>query len=82
MNPRAKTDLYLLDLSDATWLAAPGASPEDRIEIAHLPDGAMALRNPADPNGTVLRYTAAEWSAFMNGVHDGEFDAVAPGDIS
>ncbi|MEU8132166.1 DUF397 domain-containing protein [Streptodolium elevatio] len=80
MTARAKTDIYHLDLSDAIWLAAPGAAPDDRIEIAHLDGGAVALRNPADPNGTVLRYTAAEWAAFMNGVHDGEFDTPMTGD--
>ena len=74
MNAHAKTDLYRQDLSDVTWLAAPGTSREDRIEIAYLNGGAVALRNPGDPNGTVLRYTAEEWTAFMNGVHDGEFD--------
>lgn len=74
MNDRAKAAIYRLDISDVTWLAAPGAKQEDRIEIAYLDGGAVALRNPADPNGTVLRYTAAEWDAFMSGVHDGEFD--------
>ncbi len=69
-----KAELYALDISDVTWLSAPGSNSEDRIEIAYLPGGAVALRNPADPNGTVLRYTAAEWEAFVLGVRDGEFD--------
>ncbi|WP_063729000.1 DUF397 domain-containing protein [Streptomyces sp. RTd22] len=70
----AKADLYALDLSEVTWVSAPGADPEDRLEVAHLPNGAVALRNPADPDGTVLRYTAAEWEAFVLGVRDGEFN--------
>ncbi|MBA0053955.1 DUF397 domain-containing protein [Streptomyces sp. AJS327] len=70
----AKAELYELDLSDVTWLSAPDSTPNDRLEIAKLPGGAVALRNPADPNGTVLRYTAAEWEAFTLGVRDGEFD--------
>jgi hypothetical protein len=70
---RSKEDLYALDLSDATWLSAPGSTAKDRLEIAKLPGGAVALRNPADPHGTVLRYTAAEWKAFERGVRDGEF---------
>ena len=72
---REKADLYALDLADAEWLSAPGSSPEDRVEVAMLPGGAVALRNPADPDGTVLRYTAGEWEAFRLGVADGEFDS-------
>jgi hypothetical protein len=71
---RQKADLYALDLSKATWRRAPGSNPEDCLEVAMLPGGAVALRNPADPHRTVLRYTAAEWEAFTAGVRDGEFD--------
>lgn len=72
---RIKEELYALDISDVTWLCPPGSeNMEDRVEIAYLPGGAVALRNPADPNGTVLRYTPAEWEAFVLGVRDGEFD--------
>jgi Domain of unknown function (DUF397) len=70
---REKAELYALDLTDVTWLGAPGGSSEDRVEIAHLPGGAVAMRNPADPSGTVLRYTAKEWEAFVLGARDGEF---------
>ncbi|MFI1796572.1 DUF397 domain-containing protein [Streptomyces sp. NPDC020379] len=70
---RDKADLYALDLGDAKWISAPGAAPDDRIEIAKLPGGAIALRVPTDPNGTILRYTADEWKAFVLGVRDGEF---------
>jgi hypothetical protein len=69
-----KADLYARDLADAVWLAAPGSSADDRIEINELGGGAMALRNPADPAGAIQRYTADEWQAFLNGVRDGEFD--------
>lgn len=71
---RDKAELYALDLTGLTWLSAPGSDATDRLEIAKLPGGAVAMRNPADPNGTVLRYTAAEWEAFTLGVRDGEFD--------
>ncbi|MFI6985869.1 DUF397 domain-containing protein [Embleya sp. NPDC050154] len=70
----AKSDLYAQDLTGAVWLTAPGSSADDRIEIAELEGGAMALRNPADPVGAIQRYTAEEWQAFLRGVHDGEFD--------
>jgi hypothetical protein len=68
-----KAELYALDISDVEWLSAPGSTSEDRVEIAYLPNGAVAMRNSADA-GTVLRYTEAEWRAFVLGARDGEFD--------
>ncbi|MBT2366151.1 DUF397 domain-containing protein [Streptomyces sp. ISL-10] len=69
-----KSALYSLDLSDVEWLGAPGSDPHDRVEIARLPHGAVAMRNAACPEDPPLRYTAAEWKAFTLGVRDGEFD--------
>lgn len=71
---RQKAELYARDLAGAEWLSAPGSTPDDRLEAAFFPDGAVALRNPADPEGTVLFYDAAEWDAFVRGAQDGEFD--------
>ncbi|MFC8231133.1 DUF397 domain-containing protein [Streptomyces sp. NPDC057287] len=69
-----KEELYALDISGAEWLSAPGTeNVEERVEIAHLPDGAVAMRSSLDPE-TVLRYTEAEWRAFVLGARDGEFD--------
>jgi hypothetical protein len=45
------------------------------VEVADLPDGGRLVRDTklgeASP---VLRYTAAEWRAFIDGVKAGEFD--------
>ncbi|MEU8888974.1 DUF397 domain-containing protein [Streptomyces sp. NPDC048442] len=69
-----KDALYALDISDVEWLGAPGTEDaEERVEIAYLPEGAVAMRSSADPE-TVLRYTEAEWTAFVLGARDGEFD--------
>lgn len=70
---KEKAELYALDISDVTWHSAPDSTTEERVEIAYLPNGAVAMRNSADP-GTVLRYTEAEWRAFVLGARDGEFD--------
>ncbi|OKI05098.1 DUF397 domain-containing protein [Streptomyces sp. CB02923] len=64
--------LYALDISDATWQRAPGES-EEAVEIAFLEKGAVAMRNSKEPD-VVLRYTEAEWRAFVLGARDGEFD--------
>lgn len=71
---REKDELYALDISGAEWQSAPGTEGhEERVEIAHLAGGAVAMRSSLDP-GTVLRYTEAEWRAFVLGARDGEFD--------
>lgn len=43
------------------------------VEIAELP-GATAIRDSKDPEGPVLVYPRNEWSAFVAGVKNGEFD--------
>ncbi|MGW7613362.1 DUF397 domain-containing protein [Streptomyces sp. NPDC054766] len=71
---REKDELYALDISGVEWQSAPGTEEhEERVEIAYLPGGAVAMRSSLDP-GTVLRYTEAEWRAFVLGARDGEFD--------
>ncbi|MEU6731785.1 DUF397 domain-containing protein [Streptomyces physcomitrii] len=69
-----KQDLYALDLSGVEWRGAPGSDPQDRVEIAELPGGAVAMRNAACPDDPPLRFTRAEWEAFVLGAQDGEFD--------
>lgn len=71
---RERDELYALDISGVEWQCAPGTEQhEERVEIAHLPGGAVAMRSSLDPE-TVLRYTEAEWRAFVLGARDGEFD--------
>ena len=61
----------VLDLTDATWLAAP--DHPDGPQIAFVDDH-IAMRNGADPDGPVLVFTPGEWEAFRLGAVDGEFD--------
>ncbi|MEU1041856.1 DUF397 domain-containing protein [Streptomyces sp. NPDC005551] len=77
---RERDELYALDISGVEWHSAPGTEEhEERVEIAYLPAGAVAMRSSLDPD-TVLRYTEAEWTAFVLGARDGEFDLEpAPG---
>ncbi|EST34129.1 DUF397 domain-containing protein [Streptomyces roseochromogenus] len=71
---RERDELYALDISGVEWHCAPGTEEhEERVEIAYLPGGAVAMRSSLD-HGTVLRYTEAEWRAFVLGARDGEFD--------
>jgi hypothetical protein len=36
----------------------------------------VAVRDSKDPDGAILLYTKAEWSAFLDGAKKGEFDSV------
>lgn len=62
------------DLSRAQWQRSNRGDPDaGQLEIAFV-DGYIAMRNSADPDGTVLVFTPAEWDAFVRGAKDGEFD--------
>ncbi|MGK5530043.1 DUF397 domain-containing protein [Streptomyces sp. URMC 129] len=76
---REKNELYALDISGVEWLSAPGGPEDEKVEIAYLPGGGVGMRNSKDPD-TVLRFTAAEWEAFVLGARDGEFDIDVEGD--
>src|ERR1041384_2053735 len=68
---RERDELYALDISGVEWHCAPGTEEhEERVEIAYLPEGAVAMRSSLD-HDTVLRYTEAEWTAFVLGARAG-----------
>jgi Domain of unknown function (DUF397) len=35
------------------------------VEVAALPGGSVGIRDSRDPGGPVLRFTRAEWAAFL-----------------
>jgi len=48
----------------------------DCVEVASLPGGGVGVRDSKDARGPVLRFTASEWTAFVAGARNGEFDGV------
>lgn len=44
------------------------------VEIAWADVGEVLVRDSKNPDAVVLRFTAAEWAAFVRGVKAGEFD--------
>jgi hypothetical protein len=44
------------------------------VEAANLGDGVIGIRDSKDQSGPVLRFTPDEWSAFLAGARNGEFD--------
>lgn len=45
------------------------------VEVAQFAGGEVGVRNSRHPGGSVLRFTADEWQAFIGGAHQGEFDS-------
>ncbi|MBX6389517.1 MAG: DUF397 domain-containing protein [Frankia sp.] len=63
------------DLSPANWRKSSYSSYHGQcVEVAFLDQGTVAVRDSRDPAGPRLLFTAAEWSAFLAGAKDGEFD--------
>ena len=63
------------NLPDVQWRLAGGGDGSG-VEMAKLPDGQIAVRNSADPDGPALIYTRAEIEALIGGAQDGDFDAL------
>jgi hypothetical protein len=67
------------DLPDLEWRLAtnvPNNESGTGVEMARLPDGQIAVRNAADPQGPALIYTRAEIEALIGGAEDGDFDSL------
>lgn len=54
--------------------AAASSNGGNCVEVALLPDGGRAVRDSKDQAGPMLRFSRAEWSAFLAGAKSGEFD--------
>jgi hypothetical protein len=48
------------------------------VEVSGLSADIIGVRHSKDTKGPVLRFTPAEWDAFLGGVRMGEFDRPQP----
>ncbi len=55
------------------WRKCSHSGHHDCVEFRRV-DGGVQVRNSKRPDEATIRYTDAEWRAFIAGVKDGEFD--------
>lgn len=69
---------FEVDLTGAVWRKSTrSAGSGECVEVALNPPNApghVAVRHSRRPGAEVIVYTDAEWSAFLAGARDGEFD--------
>ncbi len=62
-------------LARARWFKATASSGDQGcVEIAHLDDGRVALRDSKNPHKPAHIFTRHEWDCFLHGAKNGEFD--------
>jgi len=57
------------------WFKSSFSGDINCVEVALLTDG-VTVRDSKNPVGPALRFTPAEWLAFIAGARAGEFDLV------
>ncbi|MFI6076555.1 DUF397 domain-containing protein [Actinoplanes sp. NPDC051343] len=57
----------------AQWRRSRRCASGECVEVMHGGDGRVLVRSSVRPE-TVLHLTAAEWSAFLAGVMQGDFE--------
>jgi len=63
------------EIKGAVWRKSSYSSGNggNCVEVADLPGGGFAMRDSKNPQGPALKFTRAEWEAFLAGVRAGEF---------
>jgi hypothetical protein len=65
-----------VNLDQAIWrkATASGGGGGECVEVATNLPGVVAVRDSKNPGGPVLTFTPGEWTAFLDGAAEGEFD--------
>ena len=62
-------------MAGVAWRKSSYCANSSCVEVALL-DGQIAMRDSKDRHGTVLLFSQAEWTAFLEAARNGEFDRV------
>ncbi|MGK8489882.1 DUF397 domain-containing protein [Nocardia asiatica] len=64
-----------VDLSGAKWFKSTHSSGgQECVEVAHLTDGLVGVRDSKNPTGPALIFAPGEWDAFTAGLVRGAFE--------
>lgn len=68
------------ELAHARWFKATASSGgQGCVEVAHL-DHWTLVRDSKNPDGHIHCYTPHEWTCFLDGARNGEFNRPNPAD--
>ncbi|HEY0637814.1 MAG TPA: DUF397 domain-containing protein [Pseudonocardiaceae bacterium] len=66
---RDSFDLSSIEFRTSSFCAISGC-----VAVGKIPGGGVAVRDSKHADSPVLSFTADEWTAFVRGVKEGEFD--------
>ncbi|MFI0417914.1 DUF397 domain-containing protein [Spongiactinospora sp. 9N601] len=72
-----QADLSSVDLTSAAWRKAKisgGHAGGGCVEVATNIPGVVAVRDSKNPGRAPLVFTPHEWTCFLNGARNGEFE--------
>lgn len=67
-------EMVALEQSEGRWRKSSHSGMNGCVEVAVMP-GRVAVRDSKDQGGPVLVFSETEWTAFIRGIKDGEFDS-------
>lgn len=63
-----------METKELRWFKSSASGAGGCVEVAHLPEGGVAVRDTKDRGKAAHVYTREEWQAFLVGAKNGEFD--------
>lgn len=60
-------------MKQGVWIKSRRSDTNACVEAQHT-GNTIQVRDSKDPDGPVLNFTETEWTAFIQGVEDGDFD--------
>ena len=65
----------MTERSGIAWRRSTYCANNSCVEVALL-DNHIGVRDSKDQDGPVLRFTLTEWTDFLDGTRNGEFDQI------